>query len=131
MFDLWGHPIARHGRRFASTNRFWRTAGSASVLPEEMAPPGIANDVSLMRMIRSVMRRSALEGFSTVAGAVENPSCTVSPVALVRYVVGSACDGEHPRAHGNADGIMDGVKCVAVAPEVGIVGPHARSDKPG
>lgn len=36
-----------------------------------------------------------------------------------------------PRPHGNVDGIMDEVKCVAVAPEVGIVGPHARSNKPG
>lgn len=50
-------------------------------------------------------------------------------------VVGNARDdGEYrpaPRPHGNVDGIMDEVKCVAVAAEVGIVGPHARSNKPG
>lgn len=86
-------------------------------------------------------------GLSTVAGALENPSpCTVEAwvVFWLRDVVGNARAGREGiapfpsppllpahRPHGNVDGIMDEVKCVAVAPEVGIVGPHARSNKPG
>lgn len=37
---------------------------------------------------------------------------------------------EYHRPHGNVDRIMGVVKCVAVATEVGIVGPHAHSNKP-
>lgn len=80
-------------------------------------------------------------GLSTVAGALENPSaCTVEAWVVSGYAMLLATLEEGgregippppPRPHGNVDGIMDGVKCVAVAPEVGIVGPHARSNKPG
>lgn len=93
-------------------------------------------------------------GLSTVAGALENPSpCTVEAwvVFWLRWMLLATLEREGgreggctpfplplrspppppPAPHGNVDGIMDGVKCVAVAPEVGIVGPHARSNKPG